>query len=176
MLCSPARSARTRCEEYVTVDDLPLRQALLLERLQVLNEIAYRKVRRIALPVVAVFLTGLERLHIRGRNGLGTIAQAFQGAMDQLFVLPGQTSEKKRGVSALIFGEHALDRLFELVDFAFDDARLFLQARAFFRETLLDHILDRADLDQVVRRRWFGFEGLSAHRVRSSQFDVILPL
>ena len=93
-----ARAARAGGEEHVAVDDFLLAEALLFQALQILHQVADGEIGRIALAVVAVLLAGLESAHVGRGNGFGTVAQAFERAMNQLFVLPGQPAEQQRGV------------------------------------------------------------------------------
>ena len=97
-------------EEDVAVDDFLLGNALLFQRLQILHQVADGEVSGIALAVVAVLLARLERLDVRGGNGFGAIAEAFEGAVDQFLVLPGQAAEKQGGLGALVLGEVPLLR------------------------------------------------------------------
>ena len=115
-------------EEDVPVDDFLLAETLFFEALEVLDEVADGEIGRIALAVVAVFLAGLERLHVRGRHGLGAIAESFERAMHQLFVFPGETAEQQRGVRALLLGEGLFLRPFEMMDLALSEGRLRLRA------------------------------------------------
>ena len=53
---------------------------------------------------------------------------------------------------------------FEMMDIALDDAGFTLQAGAFFRESLLDGVLDgTTDLDKAGSRCGFRIDSLSAH-------------
>ena len=106
--------------------------------LQVLHQVADGKIGRVALAVVAVFLAGLERLDVGGGNGFGAVAETFESAMHQLFVLPGQAAEQQRGIGALFLRERLLLRSFEMMDIALDEPGFPLQAGALFREPLLD--------------------------------------
>ena len=143
-----AGSAGAGREEHVAVDDFLLGEPLLFQVLQVLHQVTDGEVGRVALAVVAVFLAGLERLDVGSGHGFGPVAQTFQGAMHQLFVLPGQTAEQKRGVAPLFLGERFLLRLLEMMGVALDESGFLLEAGPFFREPLLDRVLHGgADLD-----------------------------
>ena len=122
-------------------------------RLQILHQVADGEVGGIALAVVAVLLARLERLDVRGGNGFGAVAEAFEGAVHQLLVLPGQSAEEEGGLGALVLGEVPLFGTLEVMDLAFDHTGFPLQARALFREPLLDGVFDGgADLYEVGRR------------------------
>src|SRR5262249_9592870 len=136
-----AGSAGAGREEYVLVDDFLFRKPLFFQALQILDQIADGKIGRVALPVVAVLFAGLECLDIRRRNRFGTVAEAFQCAVNELFVLPGQTAEQQGRMGPLVPGERALDGTLELVYLPFDKARFSLQTRTLFGEPLLNHIL-----------------------------------
>ena len=138
-----ARPAGAGGEEHVAVDDFLLGQPLLFQALQILHQVADGEIGRVALAVVAVLLAGLEGLHVGSGHGLGTVAQAFERAMHQLFVLPGQTAEQQRGMGALFLGERLLHRLLEVVNLALDEAGFPLQAGALFGKPLLDNVFDR---------------------------------
>ena len=105
-----ARSAGAGGEEDVAVDDFLLGQALLFQALQILHQVADGEVSGVALAVVAVFLAGLKGADVGGRHGFGDVAEAFERAMDQLFVLPGEAAEEKGGPAALFPGERMLYR------------------------------------------------------------------
>src|ERR1035437_9664966 len=113
-----AGSAGAGGEEDVAVDDFLLGNALLFQGLQVLHQVADGEAGGIALAVVAVLFAGLERLHVRGGNGFGAIAEALQGAVHQLFVLPGKSAEQEGGLGALVPGEVTLGGTLEVVDLA----------------------------------------------------------
>ena len=130
-----------------------------------MDEVADGKISRVALAVIAVFLAGLERFDVRRGNGFGAIAEAFEGAVDKLFMFPGQAAEERVVVWALLrCGERLLLRPFEMMDLAFLDAGFGFQTRTFFGEPLLDYVLDGgADLDEIGGRHHFRFKRLSAH-------------
>ncbi len=90
-----AGSAGAGGEEDVAVDDFLLGEALLFQALEILHQVADGEVGGIALAVVAVFLAGLEGPDVGRGHGFGAVAEAFQGAMDQLFVLPGEAAEEQ---------------------------------------------------------------------------------
>ena len=77
-------------------------QALRFEALQVLHQVAHGEVGGIALAVVAVLLAGLEGGDVGRGHGFGAVAQAFERAVDQLLVFPGEAAEQQRGVGALV--------------------------------------------------------------------------
>ena len=79
--------------------------SLLFERLEILDQVADGEVGRVALTVVAVLLARLEGFDVGGGNGFGAVAETLEGAVNQLFVLPGQTTEEKGGVGTLAGGE-----------------------------------------------------------------------
>ena len=159
-----ARAAGAGGEEHVPVDDFLLGEALFFQALQILHQVADGKIGRVALAVVAVLLAGLEGLHVGSGHGFGAVAQSFERAMHQLFMLPGQPAEQQRGAAALFPGERLLHRLLEVVGLALDEAGFLLQALALFAQSLLDHVLDRVtDLDQIRGRGSFRFDRLSAH-------------
>ncbi len=159
-----AGSAGAGREEDVAVDDFLLGNPLLFQGLQILHQVADREVRRVALAVVAILLSRLERLHVRGGNGFGAIAKAFEGAVHQFLVLPGQSAEKEGGLGALVLREVALGGTLEMVHLALGHTGFPLQARALFRESLLDGLFDGgADLYEVGRRLWLRIDSLSAH-------------
>ena len=93
-----ARAAGAGGEEHVAVDDFLLGQSLLFQALQVLHQVADGEISGVALAVVAVLLAGLEGLHVGRGHGFGAVAQSFESAVHQLFVLPGQAAEQQRGV------------------------------------------------------------------------------
>ena len=148
-----AGSASAGGEEDVPVDDFLLGNALLFERLQILHQVADGEVSRIALAVVAVLLAGLERLDVRGGHGFGAIAEAFEGAMHQFLVLPGQSAEKEGRLGALVLGERRFSGTLEVMHLPFGHTGFPFQAGAFFREPLLDGVFNGgADLYEVGRR------------------------
>src|ERR1700751_43115 len=63
-----ARAAKTSREEDVVVQNLLARHAFFFEELQVLDEIANRKISRITLTVVAEILASLESRNVRHRK------------------------------------------------------------------------------------------------------------
>ena len=133
-------------------------------RLQILHQVADGEVGGIALPVVAVLLARLERLDVRGRNGFGAIAEAFEGAVHQFLVLPGQSAEQERGLAALVLGEVPLFGTLEVMHLPLGHTGFPFQARALFGEPLLDGVFDGgADLYEVGRRLWLRIDSLSAH-------------
>src|SRR5262249_25138443 len=97
------------------VYDLLARVPLLFERLKVLHQVAYGKIGRVALTVVAVFLTKLERLHVRGWYGLASVPQPLKRAMNKIFMFPRETAEKHSGMRALTLREEVLDRALEVL-------------------------------------------------------------
>ena len=74
---------------------------LLFQALHELHQVADGEVGGVALAVVAVFLAELERLLVGDGHGFALVAQAFERAVDQLFVLPGEAAEEDGGVVAL---------------------------------------------------------------------------
>ena len=135
-------------EEDVAVDDLLLGQALLFQALGKLHQVADGEVGGIALAVVAVLLAQLESLLVGHRDRLALVAEAFQRAVDQLFVLPGEAAEKNGGVVALGFGKGALDGLVELLDGALLDPGFLFEAPSLVFQPLADQLLFRRNLDQ----------------------------
>ncbi len=159
-----AGSARAGREEDVAIDDFLLGNSLFFQGLQILHQVADGEVGGIALAVVAVLLPRLKRLDVGRGDGFGAIAEAFKSAMHQLFVLPGQSTEKEGGLSTLVFGEMPLFRTLEMVDLAFGHTGFLLQPRALFRKSLLDGVFDGgADLYEVGRRLGLRIDSLSAH-------------
>ena len=136
-----ARATGASGEEDVVVDDLLLGHAAGFQALQILHQVAHRKIRRIALPVVAVFLAELERRHIRHRQDLAAVAAAFEDGLDDLFVLPGQAAEENRHLAALLRGEGTLDGTLEVTDRATIEAHHAGQPRAFLRQLPLNLFL-----------------------------------
>ena len=144
-------------EKNVAIDDFLLAQALFFQILQVLNQVSDGKIGGIALAVVAVLLARLEGLYVGSRHGFGAVAQAFERAMHQLFVLPCQPAKQQRGIAALFLRERPFHRLLEVVGLPLGNPGFLLQALALFAQALLDHVLDRiSDLDQVGGRCSFG--------------------
>jgi len=149
----------------MAIDDLLPGHALFFEPLQVLHQVADGKVSRVTLAVVAVLFAGLESAHVGCGDGLGAVAQAFEGAVHQLFVLPGEAAEEQRGGGALVFGERLLGGPLEMMKLGCGKPVFALEASALLGETLLDDVLDRRpDLHQVSGRHDLGFSNLSAHR------------
>ena len=137
----PAGSAGARCKEHVTIDDFLLGHTLLFQVLQVLHQIAHREIGGIALPVVAVFLAELERLLVGNGKRFALIAQAFERAVNQLLVFPGQPSKQNRGLLALRLGERMLHRPLKTLCALTLDPGFFLQPFSFFLEPLADQVL-----------------------------------
>ena len=100
------------------------------------------------MAVVAVLFAQLKRFYIRGRNYLALIPQALQGAVNQLFMFPGESTEQKRGAMTLICGERVLYRLMKLVQLFGSNASFFFQPSAFFGQASTDHVLNCVDLDK----------------------------
>ena len=136
-----ARTTGAGGEEDVVVDDLLLGHAAGFQALQVLHQVADREVRRIALPVVAVFLAQLEGRHVRHRQDLAAIAAAFEHGLDHLFVLPRQAAEKNGDLAALLRGEGTFDRTLEVADRAAVEAHHAGQPGAFLRQLALNLLL-----------------------------------
>ena len=131
-----ARTARARRKENVVVDDVLARQAFFLEELEMLHQIPHREIRRVALPVVAVFLADLERRHIRHRQLLATVSAALKYGADQILVLPGEAAKKNRDFAALLCRKRALHRPVEVSGLV--EAGDLAQAYALRFQTLLD--------------------------------------
>ncbi len=136
-----ARATGAGGEEDVIVDDLLLGHAAGFQALQILHQIAHREVRRIALPVVAVFLAELEGRDIRHRQDLAAIAAAFENGLDDLLMLPRQAAEKNGDLAALLRGEGTLDRTLEVADRAAVEAHHAGQPRALLRQLPLNLLL-----------------------------------
>ncbi len=81
------------------------RQALFLEDLQILHQIADGEIGRVALAVVAKFLASLEGGDVGHGQLLAAIAAALKDGADEVFVLPGEASEQDGHVFALLGGE-----------------------------------------------------------------------
>jgi hypothetical protein len=77
--------------------------------LEILHQIAYGEIGRIALPVVAVFLSRLERRHVRHGQLLAPISAALEDRANQILVLPCEATEQDRHAAALFCGKGALD-------------------------------------------------------------------
>ena len=112
-------------EEDVVVDEVFAPDARFFQLLQILNQVADREICRIALAVVAVFLAKLESSNIRRRHDFALVAQSFQGAVHELFVFPGESSEQEGGLVALIGGKCSLNRLVEVMKFFMLNAGFF---------------------------------------------------
>ena len=97
-----AGAAGARGEEDVAVEDLLLGQPLLFQVLQELHQVPDREVGRVALAVVAVLLAESGRPSRSARARLAAVAQAFERAMDQLLVLPGQAAEEEGRLVPLV--------------------------------------------------------------------------
>ena len=152
----------------MVVDDLVFRHSPRFQALEILHEIADSEVRGVALAVVAVLFASLESTHVGRGHRTGLVAEAFERAMHQLFVLPGEAAEKQRGGGALAGGERLLDWPFKVVPLVFVEARFLFQTRAFFRKSLLNRIFDGgADLHEIGWWHSFRFKGLSAHSCAS---------
>src|SRR5579862_7568408 len=136
-----ARPARPGSEEDVIVADLLLRHALRLEELQVLDEIADGEVRRVALPVVAVFLAQLEGIDVRHRQHVAVIAAALEDSLDHALVLPRQAAEQDRHLGAFFGAERALRRTLEVAHRAAIQAHHAGQPRALLRQLALNFFL-----------------------------------
>ena len=147
-----AGAARAGGKEDVPVADLVLGQALAFQVLNKLHQIAHRKVRRIALPVVSVLLAELKGLLVGHRNGFALVAQAFQRCVHQPLVFPGEPAKEDGGLVPLQRREGQLDRLVEVVNFAALDPGLFLQALAFLLDALANQCLRRQNLNQLTIR------------------------
>ena len=104
-----ARTAGAGREEDVVVENLLAREPFLLEELEILHQIAHGKVGRVALPVVAEFLAGLEGRNVGHRKLLAAISAALKDGAYQIFMLPGEPSEQNRRMRALLGREGALD-------------------------------------------------------------------
>src|SRR5581483_6068710 len=136
-----ARPARPGSEEDVIVTDLLLRHALRLEELQVLDEVADGEVRRVALPVVAVFLAQLEGIDVRHRQHVAVIAAALEDSLDHALVLPRQAAEQDRHLGAFFGAERALRRTLEVAHRAAIQAHHAGQPRALLRQLALNFFL-----------------------------------
>jgi hypothetical protein len=110
----PARSAGPRRKENVVVQNVPSWNAFLLEELQILHQIANRKICRIALPVVAELFADLKRWHIRHRQLLAPIPAALKNRTNQILVLPREPPKQNRNFPALLCRKCAFHRSVEM--------------------------------------------------------------
>ena len=150
-------------DEDVAVDDLLLGQAFLFQVLDKLHKVADGEVGGIALSIVAILFAELEGLLVGHRDRLALVAEAFQRAMDQLFVLPGEAAEENGGVVALGLGKGALDGLVELLHRPLLQPRLFFEAPSFVFELLADQLLFRRNLNQAPVAMGRFIKGNSTH-------------
>ncbi len=109
-----ARAAGSRRKKYVVIEYVLARLACLLERLQVFHQVADRKIRRIALAVVAILLAQLKPGNIRHGDALAVVSGAEENGADEFLVLPGKSAKKNRDAAALFRGERALDGLVKM--------------------------------------------------------------
>ena len=143
-----ARATGAGGQEDIVVDNVLPLHARAFERLQVLHQVPDGEIRRIALAVVAILLAELERAHVGRGHHLALVSQAFDGAMHQLLVFPGEAAEQQRGARTLLGCEWTLDGLMETVDFLVDNAGFLLQPGAFFGHALLNQLFHGSDLHQ----------------------------
>ena len=94
------------------------------------------------------YLQKLEGAHVGRRHHFALVAEAFDGPVHQLLVLPGEAAKQQRGAWTLIGREWPLDGLMETVDFLVDDACFLLQAGALFGHALLYQLFHGTDLHQ----------------------------
>ena len=126
-----ARSARPRGEKNVVVDDFLARETASFQRPQEFDEVADRKVSRITLPVVAIFLTRLERGHVGVRQHLEAIAAAAKNGLDEALVFPGKASEKNGDPVAFFCGEEPLHGAVKVLDGLLGEPRIAYQSQPF---------------------------------------------
>ena len=110
-----ARPAGARGKEDVVIENVLARHARLLERLEILHQVADREIGRIALPVVAVLLAQLETGHVRHGHALAVVAGAQENGANQLLMLPREPAKKNRDAAALLGRKRALDGLVKML-------------------------------------------------------------
>src|SRR6266567_6875401 len=110
----PARTARTRREEDIVVQNVFARSAFLFQKLEILHEISNREISWIALPVVAILLADLKRRHVRHRELLATISTALEYRANQILVLPGEATKQNRHATTFFCREGSLDGTVEV--------------------------------------------------------------
>ena len=88
-----AWTARTGRDEYMLINNFFSAHSFIFQTLEVLDQVANRKVGWITLSIVPVFLTQLERFNIWGRDCSGFITKTFKGTFDQVFMAPGQSAK-----------------------------------------------------------------------------------
>src|SRR5262249_42078682 len=96
------------------------------------------KVRRIALPVVAILLAKLEGGDIRHGQDLALVAAALEDRLDDALMLPCQSTEQNGDLAALLGAERPLHRTLEVTDRAAVQPHHAGQAAAFLRHLFLN--------------------------------------
>jgi hypothetical protein len=150
-----ARTAGTSGEKDVVIENLLARQAFFLQKLEILHQIAYGEVGRIALAVIAELLTGLKCGHVGHRQLLAAVAATLEDRANQVLVLPGKASKQNRDAVPLFRGERPLHWTMEMCGLI--KACDLTQAHAFGFETLLNFrvILNADEIRRhKVLRRW----------------------
>ena len=84
------------------------RKPLILLRAQKLNQISNRKVRRIALAVVAELAAKGEGRHVGRRQHLAAVARTAQNRADKPLMLPGKPAKEDGHAVAFLGGERTL--------------------------------------------------------------------
>ncbi len=109
-----AWAARTSGEEDEVVQNLLPRQALFLEELEILHQVADGEIGRIALAIITELLAGLESSHVRHGQFLAAVTASLENGADQILVLPGKAAEQNRDAAAFFGGEGALHGAMEV--------------------------------------------------------------
>src|SRR5262249_44199476 len=111
----PARSARSRCEENIFIDDFLTRHPSLLEALKELHKIPDREISRIALSVIAEFLADLKSRDVGRRHDLAFISAALECGLNEFFVFPSKSAEQDRYLVALMREKRTFHGLLEVL-------------------------------------------------------------
>src|SRR5262249_20635379 len=104
----PAWTAGAGSKEHVVIQNLLPRHTFLLQKLQILDEIAHREIRRVALTVVPEFLARLKRRHVWNRQFFAPIPASLEHRANQVLVLPGKASKQNGDARPLLCRKSAL--------------------------------------------------------------------
>jgi len=128
---------------------------LLFELLQVLHQVSYGEVGRVALPVVAVLLPELKGFDVRRLERLALVSKPFESTVNQVLVFPGQATKEQGRMLPLALYEEILHRPSEMLPRLQLDAQFVRKSIALLLELLFDQFfLGRYVHQGSIAARW----------------------
>lgn len=118
-----------------------MRDSVHFQTAQIPDQIPNSEICWIALPSVAELLANVKSIQVGRGEPLAAVTRALENGLDQLVVLPRQTSKQNGDSAALLGGKRSFCRPPEMLDGHVRQAKFLFEASAFQCELLSNHLL-----------------------------------